>query len=322
LLGRRRQANVFSEHEARAAPHLDLLRTRTAQPELDSLQPDEALSLLVVALTRSYDLNAHTVARQLIRRRLPYAVDDARLLVDMTEQARNDVWMGRLRARAALSALELRTAQGDDVQDLAGRLLAVVLEPHGYEASEWTKLAGRVRKLAAGDGDAKLDLSLLKGDDPWSAEVRPRVRAHFGSHAQLLTHLASATQSHPSRRWLETARPLLADDGSDFLRVLLDTAAEVSPRRLGSLVIDGREYVNYLWLSDISATLIRGSLWAAGLVGDYWVVPLCERLIARARQLEQIKVGNACFYCLGERADDDAVACSAGLSHRSRTAAS
>jgi hypothetical protein len=224
--------------------------------------------------------------------------------------------MGRLRARAALSALELRAADGDDVTDLAGRLLAVVLTPHHYEAGEWTKLAGRVRKLAAPDGDTKLDLSLLEGDDPWSAEVRTLVDARFASHAQLLTHVASATQSRPSRRWLEAAKPLLVDDAGEFLRLLLETAADVSPRRLGSLVIDGREYVNHLWLSDISATVIRGSLWAAGLLSDEWVVPMCERLIARARQFEQIKVGNACFYCLGSGRTTRRSLCSAGSSRR------
>jgi hypothetical protein len=307
---------VLAEHEARAAAHLGLLRTRPARPELDSLQPAEALSLLVVALTRSYDWNAHALARQLVRRRLPYTVDDARLLVELSEQAPNDVWMGRLRARAALSALELRAADGDDVTDLAGRLLAVVLTPHHYEAGEWTKLAGRVRKLAAPDGDTKLDLSLLEGDDPWSAEVRTLVDARFASHAQLLTHVASATQSRPSRRWLEAAKPLLVDDAGEFLRLLLETAADVSPRRLGSLVIDGREYVNHLWLSDISATVIRGSLWAAGLLSDEWVVPMCERLIARARQFEQIKVGNACFYSSASGRTTRRSLCSAGSSRR------
>jgi hypothetical protein len=70
---------VLAEHEARAAPHLGLLGTRPAKSELDLLQPDEALSLLFVAVTRTRDLNANRVARQLVRRRLPYGSDDARL---------------------------------------------------------------------------------------------------------------------------------------------------------------------------------------------------------------------------------------------------
>src|SRR5215471_17653512 len=125
------------EHRARAAQHLDVLSRQAATPferlrVPDSLSPDDMLSLLVVALTMSGDWTAYTLAGQLVRRRLPYTVDDAALLVELTEQARTDVWTGRLRARAALSALELRTSAGDDVTGLSGRLLDVIVGPHHY----------------------------------------------------------------------------------------------------------------------------------------------------------------------------------------------
>jgi hypothetical protein len=156
--------------------------------------------------------------------------------------------------------------------------------------------------------DERIDLSPLKGADPWCRRVRPIVASRFADQAALLGALASATASRPSRRWLDGARPLLTDRGVEMLRLLLAAALEVSPRRGRSFLIEGREYVGYLWLSDMSATVVRGALWAASLVEEDWVVPTCEQLIARARRVEQLKVANACFHCLGERADDEAVA--------------
>jgi hypothetical protein len=312
----RSAAKRLAEHQARAADQIAIVRQRAMEfareNEAASLPPDEALSVLVVALTMSDNRHAESLAEHLGRRRLPYTLDDASLLVQLAEEERDSFWwMEFVRTRAALSALEVRAAEGDDITSLAARVLDVILGPHGdgARAGDWTRLAGRARKLTSAVADGQVDLSVLQGDDPWTELVRPLVGERFRAEGTLLELIAHATQSRPSRRWLDTAKPLLNANGAGLLRLLLETAEEVPPRRLGSFVLDGREYVRYLWLSDMSATVVRGALWAASLLeGEEWVVPICERLIARARRTEQLKVSNACFYSLGERADDEAVA--------------
>jgi Domain of unknown function (DUF4132) len=306
-------ANRLAEHQTRAAkyiaalPHSGAVTSELSTEQFDSLPQDEALSVLVVAMAGE---RVGVRVEDLVRRRLPYTLDDASLLVQLAEENRDGSWwMELVRTRAALSALETRAAEGDDIESLATRVQDVILGPHSYGSPDWTKLARRARKLTSVAEDGQLDLSLLLGDDPWSDQVRPLVSERLPSEGAFLELLASATQSRPSRKWLDTARPLLTASADGLLRLLLEKAEEVPPRRLGSMVLDGREYVNYLWLSDMSATVVRGALWAASLLDDAeWVVPICERLIACTRRNEQLKVSNACFYCLGERADDDAVA--------------
>lgn len=268
--------------------------------------PGRAIAVLVVSLD-SDDGRLFGLADELLRRRLPFDGSDATLLVSLLEAREADTWHSKARARAAVTALEARARAGDDIADLVQRVLVQVGKPHAAEGAEWTKLAARLRKLTPSVG-AGLDLTLLRADDPWSVQIRPILAERFRNHGALLQHLASATQSKPSGRWLKAVEPLLANGGEELVRFLVAAALDARPRERNRYVYEGREYVSYLWLTDMSATLLRGALWAASLVDGAWPASMCEGLIGRARELENVKVGNACFHCLGERADDESVA--------------
>lgn len=273
-------------------------------------QPRRAIAVLFAALESEHPWLGGTsgLSERLLRQRLSFSAEDAALLVALVDARSVDSWSGRTRARAALAALEARSRAGDDVSELAERLLVQVGKPHSSEASEWTKLAVRLRKLT-GDTGGALDLSVLQTDDPWSEHVRPVLVQRYGAQGLLLEQFATATQSKPSHRWLLAVEPLLGGEAEAFVRFLLESALETPLREEGRFVHEGREYISYLWLTDMSATVLRGALWSAGLLAEVdWVAPVCERLIARAKHLDQLKIGNACFFCLGERADDAAVA--------------
>lgn len=326
LLRRRlsaRERAALEWHQARGRQHLAPHRGNTyALEDLDRLgdkadklkdDPALALSVLVTALEASsgeaFDWLAHELASKLVRRKLPYTLEDAELLVRLVEVHKGASWFKRSCARAAAAALETRVVEGDEVGELADRLLSEAVKRHESEAAEWTKLARRVRALTPPRAGASLDLSVVRADDPWSERVRPVLAQEFSRCGPLLEHLATATQSKPSRPWLSGVEPLLGGDGAAMVETLLEAAVEVRSRELGREVYDGVEYVSYLWLSDPSATIIRGALWAASLIeGAERIALTCERLVTRSRQEEQIKIGNAVFYCLGERADDAAVA--------------
>jgi hypothetical protein len=305
---RRRAGSSVAEFRGNSYP---IERLEHVERRADALNGDRerALSALIVAIADTEGgWLANELASKLVRQKLPYSLDDARLLVRLLELHRGPSWFARTCARSAVAALEARVAAGDDVDELAERLLRQVVKPRDAEASEWTKLGLRVRRLAP-PKRGELDLSPLRADDPWSARVRPLVSREFRDCGPLLAHLATATQSRPSARWLAAVEPLLAGGGEAMLKGLLETAVDVQSRETGREFYDGEVYVSYLWLSDPSATLVRGALWAASLLANAdWVAPTCERLVERARKEEQLKVGNAAFHCLGARADDVAVA--------------
>jgi hypothetical protein len=309
----------LDRYRAEAAPTiaeiLAIQNNRAWQPWAD-LQPvadlradrERALAVLVTLLDGD-DMRFWGLPEALMRMPLPYSLDDAALLVAIAESKSSAPWRGLPRARAAVVAVEARSRAGDDVSELADRLAREVSRPRDAEEAEWTKLARRLRALSPPAASDKLDLSAIRADDPWSEHVRPRLKERFCDQGALFEHIAGATQSKPSRRWLNTAEELLTDEGRAMLRFLVQAAVEVQPSERGRAVYEGREYVSYQWLHDMSATVLRGALWACARIGDAdWVAPSCAALIEKARRFEEIKVGNACFYCLGERADDQAVA--------------
>jgi hypothetical protein len=271
-------------------------------------QPERAVGALVAALEVKAWIYSG-LAEELLRQRLPFSSDDAALLVALAESPRESwTFNARTCPRAALAALEHRARAGDDVTLLAERLLVEVAKPHEVEAGEWTKLAVRLRKLL-GSHEETLDLSVLEATDPWSESARPVLLERFSDQGELLAQFATAAQSKPSKRWLATTETLVAGKGAELVRFLLTSAVTAPSREDNRFVYEGHEYVSYLWLTDMSATVLRGALWAAGVLGEEaWVAPACEQLLARARQVEQVKIGNAAIFCLGERGDDDAVA--------------
>ena len=276
-------------------------------PEELRAHPERAVAVLAAALDEDEPWATYFLAQELLRKQLPFSPADASLLVSLVEARSSDSPRAYLRARAATAAIETRARAGEDVAALARRVLPGAGRAHSYGSADWTKLAARLRKLTAGT-DRTLDLSVLQADDPWSEQVRPVLAERFASHGELLAQLGAAMQSKPSKRWLTAVRPLLDDEGRSLVRYLIESALEARSREQSRVVYQGTEYISYLWLTDMSATVVRGALWAASIIGEAdWAAPACERLIARARQAEQIKVGNACFYCLGERADDPAV---------------
>lgn len=203
-----RERAVLERHQARGRSYVapfhgntyDLERLDRLGAEADRIKDDPALALsvLVTALEASsgetFDWLAHELASKLVRRKLPYTLEDAELLVRLVEVHRGASWFKRSCARAAAAALETRASAGDGVVELTDRLLSEVVKPHDSEAAEWTKLALRVRKLTART-ETSLDLSVLRANDPWSERVRPILAQEFASCGPLLEHLATATQS-------------------------------------------------------------------------------------------------------------------------------
>jgi hypothetical protein len=283
-------------------------------PAVTALRDDDSLALSVlVTVADSEHWWVDDLQAALTRRRLPYERVDVELLTALAAERRG-TWADIRRVRAAVAAVERFAADHDAaaVEDLVRRLQKVVAErAHG---SEWTALGVRLRRLAP--ESAALEGSLLAGSDPWARAVRPAVEREFRDQGALLTQLATAVQSRPSKKWLRETGSMLDDSGARLVRVMLESAGDVDAVETGRFEYEGRTFVQTLWLSDESATLVRGALWACPLVEGDWRVPVAESLVRRSMREEQMKVANAAFHALGEIADDPAVGTLSALAAR------
>lgn len=327
LFGRSGQAldERLRGHRERAEPVLAQLRrevqeTRyedraTALPTAHTLKQDGHLALSVlVALTHSDKSGRLDDLRiALARRALPYERGDVELLVSLARAANRNDWTALDRTRVAVAAIERYAAENPrDVEDLVEVLQTYVAA--NAASAEWTGLAVRLRRLAR--SSAKLDLSPVLADDPWARRVRPLVERDFQANGPLLAQLGSATASRPSAKWEEGTKSAMTPSGPVMIRRFLEVACEVEPVETGRFTYEGRTYVKLLWLSDPSATTMRGALWATALVDGTWRVELIHQVLLRCMKLEQIKVANAALYALGAIGDDDSISTLSALAAR------
>jgi hypothetical protein len=156
---------------------------------------------------------------------------------------------------------------------------------------------------------------MIRPDDGWSQAVLDRAARWQGDRRGanlLLRHLAIATGSKPSRRWLERAATLRQDPGAaEMLRILVESAATAEP------VIIRHEELPLL-VSDPNADLLRAACWAASALAADWAVPALHVTAGRSMfgssraaggYAASAKVPNACIRGLGLIGSEPAIAC-------------
>jgi hypothetical protein len=162
---------------------------------------------------------------------------------------------------------------------------------------------------------APLEITMIRPDDGWSRAVLDRAARWQGDRRGanlLLRHLAIATGSKPSRRWLERAATLLQDPGAaEMLRILVESAATAEP-------VSIRHEKLPLLVSDPNADLLRAACWAASAPAADWAVPALHATAGRSMfgssraaggYAASAKVPNACIRGLGLIGSEAAIAC-------------
>ena len=284
-------------------------------PTAQSLKKDRPLALSVlVTLTNAYTMGRLDELRAgLSRQALPYEREDVGLLVSLATATTEVDWTLLDRARVAVAAIERYAAANPGDADDMIQALQTHVAAHAA-LSDWTGLAVRLSRLVP--VSAKLNLSPVVADDPWARQVRQFVEREFHSDGPLLTQLGSATASRPSEKWNAATTSAMTTTGPIMIRRFLEVASEVEPVETGRFTDAGRTFVTLLWLSDVSATTLRGALWATALVDGAWRVELIHRVLLRSMHLDQVKVANAALYALGAIGDDDAISALSTLAAR------
>jgi hypothetical protein len=327
-------------------------KTETGERLLQASQI--GVSVVIAAAARG-TFDSLTLALALARRKLPYRPDDVALLFALTKRPRKPQPPRSISVESVLIGSEteaLARVHLDEVMRVAlaaaerlprhdwtdglreaveqARRLIERDRTDGYER-ERTKLLARFRKLlddageTAGSGQP-LDLGVISADDAMGGPLKKELAERWGDDAgaaALLEHLAQATNGPaPTKTWQERARELVADtrDGDELLRAILiyALAAEDGTRRRRFAGL-----LEYQWLADENAVLVRGASWAAAAIGADWAPDVLSELSEQAAtpfepgyEPRSIKVANASVRQLGELGNDDAVAALAGLKTR------
>jgi hypothetical protein len=284
---------------------------------LGAREPTQSLAerLLGVVTIGSDDWVAQSVASDVVsglaRRKLAYTPEDVALLFAFAEGARQP-WILYDRLRVAVTAAEHLAAdgRGDAVERDLGRALQRIehASHEGWE-SERTRLLARLRKLVKASGGT----DVISKDDNWGKAARKLLGERGDQAGELLLHLSQATSgTTPSAKWADRARELNAatEGGEDLVRELLELAV---------IVPDGRRRLlgdwAYQYVVDENAVLLRGLVWAAGVIDDDWVAEHVARLAEHAAspfepryEERSMKVANAAIRQLGALESDDALA--------------
>jgi Domain of unknown function (DUF4132) len=322
----------WAAHKARAGHLADMplhtpLRVRDGQAWAEMLRdaPDEVVVSLLLLQIRSalayslgpvwYELVWH-LPKVMGRRRPAVSAADAAWAVRMAA-AMPDTCESPPVMDVAVALAGWCDQPGEPMLLHAVEMLAATVDANRQiMARDCTRLRRRLLSLRPEvPVGAPLEITMIRPDDGWSRAVLDRAARWQGDrHGAnlLLRHLAIATGSKPSRRWLERAAALRQDPGAaEMLRILVESAATAEP------VIIRHEELPLL-VSDPNADLLRAACWAASASAADWAVPALHATAGRSMgrssraaggYAASAKVPNACIRGLGLIGSEPAIAC-------------
>jgi hypothetical protein len=267
--------------------------------ELLAQPPETLVSAVLVAAARgrssvafAWSPHARIIAT-VTRKRLPFTEQDAEQLLSFARGARRETYAELL--KTALNAIE-RAGPERFTRALVAETKRLERRWEELPSADAARLRARILSLVPDDATFS-----LPAEDDWAKRVRPQVR---GAEA-LLQHFATATQSKPTQAWTRKATQLL-EEREEFVQTLLEAAADAEVRLLHQTQYQGEIYRTYLYLAGPNANVVKGAVWAAGVLDAGWAAPLLTRIVRKAYTLND-GLANACILTLGELSDERAV---------------
>jgi hypothetical protein len=182
--------------------------------------PETIVSAAIVAFVGSetpsisYDsawMHRRELVTALVRRKLPWRLDDVELMFALAYQAARSSrleWTLFEELGPAVSAAD-RHARDHGVEPLRSLLEEALQAVEQTARSGWeteaTRLRTRIRRLLEQAGGPSLDLSLVQPDE-WGKAVRARLQG-LQRAVPLLSHLSRATNARPSGAWRSAHGP-------------------------------------------------------------------------------------------------------------------
>jgi len=297
-----------------------LLHSRDWVERVVAQPPETVGSVLMLLVRRGSGSDGSWWLRQqageLARRRHVVSTEDALLAARTVVRASDDWYAGGL-----LRAVEgmLRRTIGPLARDEASasmirELLDSVARRRHLAPEDRCAVRSRLLKLLPADDRGAVDTSLFAPVDGWAVTMVTYLATLNEGTAEvtaLLRHLATATGSRPTARWLAASQaPLKASPARAALRLMLERLSHAEPIAAGT-----RWGTLPTVLDERNTDLARAAVWATIGVREPWVVPTLHRLAVRTigssglfGGLSGDKLPNACILSLGQLGDAEAVA--------------
>ncbi|HET7013445.1 MAG TPA: DUF4132 domain-containing protein [Streptosporangiaceae bacterium] len=275
----------------------------------------------------------HRWLGQLAELPLGLAVGDVRLLAALSEPGQDDGgyepfehvldFLEQLLATGALGATSLADAIADQVQQWnpmahhwhgADWVLRASDEDREEHVSDVADLRTRALALAGRPPAPPALEGFVSRDDGWglAAIARLGVIEDWPSGVvALIEHCALAKATRPGSRWNKVCRQRLEAiaEPADLLKDLLELVVTTEP--VNFLTRQGRR----AFLVGFNEQLIKGLVWAAGVLDPPWLpqvlqavavrcLRLCSGHVFRATAVQGEKIPNACFHALAESGSD------------------
>jgi len=247
------------------------------------------------------------VMLNLLNRRLPFSEEDVLYFMAWSVRQSSNYARG---VPQMIKILGNYLGENSLTDALSEQLQALIEAVEGWRPSvQERRWIMQLRELA---GDTEIRLPLVKGDvwvDFALAHIHTLDEALQNTWAEFLLHCMRTNGSKPSKKWMQKADAFIKSIGRDEYRSnLLDWFPLVSEPRPEPAPIHPRgDRDNMVWyLEPLNSDILKGLIWTVSQEEDPEMARVLSALaITTYKKIPGVgpragKVGNACFWTLGE----------------------
>ena len=247
----------------------------------------------------------------MLKRKLPFSEQDVIAVLDwsVNRSENHSYYRGIPQMIKVVGDYVKGNAISDDLQEAVGRLIHVIeADNMGVEARRW------VLRLKDLRGDSEISLPLAAGDvwaDAALSELRALDSKTQTAWAEILLSCLRATGSAPSSKWLKGVDKYLDIIGAqEFFNKLVRWFPLVDKPRAAA----ANRYDNVQTLLSVNADILKGLAWVCSTSDDPEIGRALTSLAVSAYKKipgsgpRAGKVGNACFWSLGNMPGNEGVA--------------
>lgn len=247
----------------------------------------------------------------MLKRKLPFSEQDVIAILDwsVSRSENHSYYRGIPQMIKVVGDYLKGNDISDNLQKAMGRLLHVIeAENRSVEARRW------VLRLKEMRGDSEVSLPLVAGD-VWAEQAMSEIKALDSvvqtAWAELLLHCLRATGSAPSSKWLKGVDKYVDTMGSQgFFQKLLKWFPLVDKPREPTIYQHARSYE----LLPVNTDILKGLVWLCSKSDDPEIARALTSLAVSAYKKipgsgpRAGKVGNACFWSLGNMPGSEGIA--------------
>ena len=251
----------------------------------------------------------------LLNRRLPFTKEDVLYFLDWSVRQSSNYSRG---VPQMIKLLDNYLEDGPLTDALSQQLKALIKVVEGWRPTlQERRWVMQLRELA---GDTEVRMPLVKGDvwaDVALAHIHSLDEERKATWAELFLHCMRTSGSKPSKKWMEQAESYITTiSPHEYRSNLLEWFPLASePRPEPASIYPRGDRNNMIWyLESLNCDILKGLVWTCSREEDPEMVRVLSALaLTTYKKIPGMgpragKVGNACFWALGEMPGMDGIA--------------